>query len=277
MFTHTGGYGSFLLALAGKDFDLHLCRAPVVRVRDLEELIMWKRWGWQADACCSLIYPGGSYATLREVLQRGGVCAIAFDVPGRRETTFLGQRMGLASGIASLALEVGVPVLPALAIPGTGGEIGRLEAAIEPASFAHVNQLHAHLADVTSRAIAEHPHLAYPPHAAVHDAHARTPLVRRLERHLAKAKGEGGASSGRGGFEARACGGSPSVGSGLDVVAARSSRAASRRHPRTCPLGRRGLERSRGPREVKPVTTPQARTRPVTALRRSATFPTWDP
>ena len=161
-----------------------------MRVRDLEELIQWKRWGWQADAGCRFIYPGGSYASLRAVLQRGGVCAIAFDVPGRRETKFLGQRMSLASGIASLAVEVGVPVLPALAIPGEGDEIGRLEAAIEPASFAHVNQLHAHLADVTSRAIAEHPHLAYPPHAAVHDAHTRTPLVRRLERHLAKAKGE---------------------------------------------------------------------------------------
>jgi len=191
MFTHTGGYGSFLLALASKDFELHLCRRPIVRVRDAEELIQWKRWGWQADAPgCRLIYPGGSYATLRAVLERGGVCAIAFDVPGRRETTFLGQQMSLASGIASLAIEVGVPVLPAFAIPGEGGEIGRLEAAIEPANFTHVDELHAHLADVASRAIGEYPHLAYLAHGAVHDTHARTPLVRRLERHLAKAEGE---------------------------------------------------------------------------------------
>ena len=88
------------------------------------ELVRWRRAKWHTDEGCTFIYPGGSYATLRAVLQRGGVCAIAFDVPGRRDTAFLGQRTGLATGIASLAVEVGVPVLPTLAIPGERGESG---------------------------------------------------------------------------------------------------------------------------------------------------------
>jgi lauroyl/myristoyl acyltransferase len=54
----------------------------------------------------------GSYARIREMLVAGEIVAIASDVPGTTEATFLGRRVAVRSGAARLAIDVGAPIVP---------------------------------------------------------------------------------------------------------------------------------------------------------------------
>lgn len=55
----------------------------------------------------------GSLLPLLAQLRRGGVTLIAFDVRGSTPTPFLGRTVGMASGIAQLAVTASAPVVPA--------------------------------------------------------------------------------------------------------------------------------------------------------------------
>lgn len=188
MFAHIGDYRSVLLALAGNGVRYHVSRWPMHDVQSFARLLRWRQIRWLAEAGVRFVYAGGSYKALRTELERGGTCAIAFDVPGGTDTPFLGKRVGMASGIASLAREAEVPVIPAFPARGRRAEIGRLGAPVDPMSFATVDELQAYLAEIVSAVIMENPELTYPPHAAVGQTLQRTPYAQRLETRLAGEK-----------------------------------------------------------------------------------------
>lgn len=187
MFAHLN-VRTVLLALAGNGLKYHLLRGPVKSVRTFDKLVKWKQIEWLAEAGVKFVHPGGAYGILRAELEREGICAIAFDMMGARETLFIGRQVRMASGIASLSREAGVPVIPVLPGRGYPAEIVRLRPPVEPGNFATVDELQACLADIVSEAIAEHPELTYPPVAAVRNALSRTPYARSLEKRLAHEK-----------------------------------------------------------------------------------------
>jgi lauroyl/myristoyl acyltransferase len=55
---------------------------------------------------------GGAFATAEALLRRGELLLLAFDMPGSRETGFLGKPVMLASGTARLAAATGALALP---------------------------------------------------------------------------------------------------------------------------------------------------------------------
>ncbi len=101
---------------------------------------------------------GGSYPLIRELLGRGETCWLAIDTvaTGRgRETTLAGRRVRLATGLASLALETGVPVIPAFAYRDRWRPAARLLDPVDPTGFDDLDSLHEHLARIASDAIEE--------------------------------------------------------------------------------------------------------------------------
>jgi lauroyl/myristoyl acyltransferase len=69
----------------------------------------------------------GSRALLRDLLLDGGCVAIAHDVFGRCEVTFLGRRVKCAAGIAELSIETGCPILPIFNLPIPGRALTRIQ------------------------------------------------------------------------------------------------------------------------------------------------------
>ena len=101
---------------------------------------------------------GGSYPLIRELLGRGETCWLAIDTvaTGRgRETTLAGRRVRLATGLASLALETGVPVVRAFAYRDRWRPAARLLDPVDPTGFDDLDSLHEHLARIASDAIEE--------------------------------------------------------------------------------------------------------------------------
>jgi hypothetical protein len=109
------------------------------------------RWGrrlalWQKRSRSRMILSTGSFPTLSALLGRGETVFLFFDMPGPRETSFLGKRALLADGTARLAMETGALVLP-LRIRSHGHR-ARLEVApaLDPHEFAGAEELHLALA-----------------------------------------------------------------------------------------------------------------------------------
>jgi lauroyl/myristoyl acyltransferase len=114
------------------------------------------RW-WQAVGNIRLVRSKGSYEVLRALLQRGECVLVYFDMPGRRETRFLGKTAALADGTARLARETGAPILPMRA-RRDGHEVWLdLGTPIEPSEFRDADQLQRELARRHEEWILEHP------------------------------------------------------------------------------------------------------------------------
>jgi lauroyl/myristoyl acyltransferase len=111
-----------------------------------------------------LVRSVGSFPVLHTLLREGELVLLQFDVPGRRETDFLGKPVMLADGSARLALGADTPILP-LRPRREGHRVWMdIEAPLDPRDFADVQELHRALADVHERLILELPHTLEDPH-----------------------------------------------------------------------------------------------------------------
>jgi len=99
----------------------------------------------------------GGYAILAELLRRGQITTIYFDLPGPRETRFLGKPVMLVDGTARLACETDALVLPQrVRREGTGIRVEYSEP-LDPRGFAGPAELHEALARVHERLILDDP------------------------------------------------------------------------------------------------------------------------
>jgi hypothetical protein len=82
---------------------------------------------------------------------------VFFDLPGPRQTRFLGKPAMLAEGTAQLSVRTGAPVLPVRA-RREGHEVWvEATAPLDPNDYAGADQLHEALAQVHERWILENP------------------------------------------------------------------------------------------------------------------------
>jgi len=104
-----------------------------------------------------VVRPRGSYAILADLLRRGLVTTIYFDLPGPHETMFLGKPTMLVDGTARLACETGALVLPQRARRhGAAIDVEYFEA-LDPGDFAGPDELHETLAGVHEQLVLEDP------------------------------------------------------------------------------------------------------------------------
>jgi lauroyl/myristoyl acyltransferase len=108
---------------------------------------------------------GGSYPLICELLGRGETCWLAIDTAatGRgRVTSMAGLEVRLSTGIASLARETGVPVLPAVAFRDRWRPAAWIGEPIRPADFSSEEDLHDRLAEVAGEMILRRPEQMMP-------------------------------------------------------------------------------------------------------------------
>ncbi len=99
----------------------------------------------------------GSFRIIQALLERGEPVFLFFDMPGPRETRFLGKRATLAEGSAQLAVRADALVLP-LRARRVGHEVWvDVEASIDPRELGGVDDLHDTLAALHERWILEDP------------------------------------------------------------------------------------------------------------------------
>jgi lauroyl/myristoyl acyltransferase len=119
-------------------------------------------WGrrvarWQKGNYARLIRSKGSFPILKAMLEHGEIVYISFDMPGRRETRFLGRPAMLADGSARLAV-----LSDALVLPWRTRRMGHrrwvdVGDALDPRQFAGAEELHNALAEHHERWILERP------------------------------------------------------------------------------------------------------------------------
>jgi lauroyl/myristoyl acyltransferase len=120
------------------------------------------RWGrrlalWQKRSASRMILSTGSFPILSALLSRGEAVYLFFDMPGPRETRFLGKTAMLADGTARLAKQTGALVL-ALRTRSNGHRVSLdVAAPIDPREFTGAEDLHGALADRHERWILEAP------------------------------------------------------------------------------------------------------------------------
>jgi lauroyl/myristoyl acyltransferase len=144
-----GGRGAILATLhAGPWLNLvHALQARGLRVNLSGGRRLWEppleghegRWirtqnVWVEEAGARWVRKPGSFEVLRELLRRGELCWMNWDVRGTTPAVFLGRPVTPASGIARLALELGTPVVPALVLRRGLGQVATLGAPLLPAA-----------------------------------------------------------------------------------------------------------------------------------------------
>jgi len=104
-----------------------------------------------------LVRAAGSFAVLKALLRGREIVSIFFDMPGHRETRFLGKTVMLASGSARLAAETGALVLP-IRTRRVGHRVWvDVGEPLDPHEFAGAEELHDALAAFHERWILELP------------------------------------------------------------------------------------------------------------------------
>lgn len=85
----------------------------------------------------------GSRRYINDLLERGEVVVLGFDVPGRARTNFLGRTVYAASGLAQTAKSTGAVVVPVTM--WAHGDLARItvEEPVLPEEFGSVEDLHA--------------------------------------------------------------------------------------------------------------------------------------
>jgi lauroyl/myristoyl acyltransferase len=99
----------------------------------------------------------GAFAVLRLLLEAGEMVLIQFDMPGSRETRFLGRPVMLTTGTARLAVSSEALVLPMLSYRLAHRVRVDIGAPLDPRIFSDVHALHEALAAVHERWILESP------------------------------------------------------------------------------------------------------------------------
>ncbi|HEY4896555.1 MAG TPA: hypothetical protein VII01_10745 [Solirubrobacteraceae bacterium] len=119
-------------------------------------------WGrrlvrWRKAAKVNLVNSRGSYPVLRALLERGESVLIYYDMPGRRESRFLGKPAMLADGISRLAVETGSIVLPVRMLREGHGKRMEVGEPLDGRDHGDVGELHGALGAVFERWILEFP------------------------------------------------------------------------------------------------------------------------
>jgi lauroyl/myristoyl acyltransferase len=99
----------------------------------------------------------GAFTVLQLLLEAGELVLIQFDVPGSRETRFLGKPVMLTAGTARLAVQADALVLPMRSRRVAHRVWVDIEAPLDPRDFADDQALHETLAAVHERWILESP------------------------------------------------------------------------------------------------------------------------
>ena len=99
----------------------------------------------------------GSFPVLRALLEQGEIVYLFFDMPGSRETRFLGKPVMLATGSARLAIEADAQILPIRARREGHRVWADVAEPLDPRDFADAEELHDALAAVHERWILETP------------------------------------------------------------------------------------------------------------------------
>jgi hypothetical protein len=119
-------------------------------------------WGrrlarWRKGALGRPVHSKGSFPVLRDLLSRGETVYLFFDLPGRRETRFLGKPAMLADGSARLAIEADAPIVPMRA-ERVGHRVRvEVETPLDPREISDVEALHNAVAAVHERWILDDP------------------------------------------------------------------------------------------------------------------------
>jgi lauroyl/myristoyl acyltransferase len=119
-------------------------------------------WGrrlarWRIGIGARLVRSTGSFAVVQTLLARGECVLVYFDMPGHRQTRFLGKPASLADGSARLAIASDALVLPVRA-RRLGHRMGLdVAEALDSRGFAGVAELHTALAQLHERWILELP------------------------------------------------------------------------------------------------------------------------
>jgi benzoate-CoA ligase family protein len=119
-------------------------------------------WGrrlarWHKGTNSRLVPAKGSFRVIQALLERGERVLLFFDMPGARETRFLGKPVMLADGTAQLAMRADALVVPLRARregPKVWVDVG---APLDPREFAGVDELTDSLAALHERWILERP------------------------------------------------------------------------------------------------------------------------
>lgn len=134
-----------------------------------------------------------SFRVIQALLERGESVFLFFDMPGPRETRFLGKPAALAEGNAQLAIRADALVLPVRTRRAGHRVWVDVAAPLDPREHAGVDELHEALAAVHERWILENPAAMEDPRASgwEHGASAE-----RWSQPQARAQGETGVPAG---------------------------------------------------------------------------------
>ncbi len=125
-------------------------------------------WGrrlarWRRGTKSRTLPAAGSFRLIQALLEKGEPVFVFFDLPGPRETSFLGKPAMLADGTAQLAVRASVPVLPMRARREGHRVVVEAAEPLDPREFAGVEELHAALASQHEAWILEEPAAAEDP------------------------------------------------------------------------------------------------------------------
>jgi lauroyl/myristoyl acyltransferase/acyl carrier protein len=107
-----------------------------------------------------------SFRVIQALLERGEAVFLFFDMPGPRETRFLGKPAALAEGNAQLAIRADALVLPVRTRRAGHRVWVDVAAPLDPREYAGVDELHEALAAVHERWILENPAAMEDPRAS---------------------------------------------------------------------------------------------------------------
>jgi lauroyl/myristoyl acyltransferase len=159
-FVHTGPVPGVAISLAEVRSSVHAVAADWPFAPITDDAAGRRRAQWRANldaAGISLVSARGSYARIAELLRRGELVLIAFDMVGRQETRFSGRGVRLASGTARLAFETGAPVVPVWRARDRWRPFTVAAPALDPADHATWQDVHAALAAIHTRWILARP------------------------------------------------------------------------------------------------------------------------
>ncbi len=119
-------------------------------------------WGrrlarWRKGMKSRPVSAKGSFRIIQALLERGDPVILFFDMPGPRETRFLGKPVMLAEGTAQLAVRADALVLPVRARRAGLGVWVDVAEPLDPRELAGADELHEALASLHERWILENP------------------------------------------------------------------------------------------------------------------------
>jgi len=119
-------------------------------------------WGrrlarWRKGMKSRPVSASGSFRLVQALLERGEAVFLSFDMPGPRETRFLGKPVMLAEGSAQLAVRADALVLPLRARRAGRDAWVDVGAPLDPRELATAEELHRALAAAHERWIVENP------------------------------------------------------------------------------------------------------------------------